>query len=102
MTAARMGRGRSHPLRHDWEQVKDDVMRRALHAKFIQHPALRQMLLDTGDADLVEHTRNGIWDAGTGKNMLGHLLVELRTSIRNDEQQTASIESKNSPIKSLG
>jgi ribA/ribD-fused uncharacterized protein len=84
--AARMGRDRKRPLRRDWESVKDDVMRRALAAKFDQHPELAELLLSTGDEPLVEHTHNDVYWAdggdGSGKNMLGRLLVELRTKLR--------------------
>ncbi len=83
--SARMGRDRKHPLRRDWEAVKDDVMRRALAAKFEQHPELTTLLLATGDQLLVEHTTNdsywGDGGDGSGKNMLGRLLVELRTRL---------------------
>jgi len=86
MIAARLGRSRKQPLRRDWESVKVDVMRRALAAKFDQHPALRELLLSTGDAELVEHTVNdrywGDGGDGSGRNMLGRLLVELRESLR--------------------
>src|ERR1043165_5971302 len=58
MVAARMGGSRERPLRADWEEVKDDVMREALRAKFQQHPALSSLLLETRDAELVEHTKN--------------------------------------------
>jgi ribA/ribD-fused uncharacterized protein len=85
--AARMGRDRTKPLRPDWEQVKDDVMRLAVRAKFHQHDELRKMLLDTGDARLVEHTENdsywGDGGDGSGKNMLGQILMELRAELRN-------------------
>ncbi|MHA6498637.1 NADAR family protein, partial [Escherichia coli] len=37
MVAARMGRDRSKPLRKNWESVKEQVMRKALRAKFEQH-----------------------------------------------------------------
>ena len=47
MIAARMGRNRALPLRADWEAVKDDVMQEALRAKFMQHPALKALLLST-------------------------------------------------------
>src|SRR3954468_6227644 len=57
MVAARMGRSRERPLRSDWEMVKDEVMRAALRAKFGKYPALRTLLLSTGDAELVEHTK---------------------------------------------
>ncbi len=84
--AARMGRDRKRPLRRDWESVKDQVMREALAAKFEQHPELAELLLSTGDEPLVEHTTNDNYWAdggdGSGKNMLGRLLVELRTRLR--------------------
>lgn len=85
MIAARLGRDRKQKLRRDWESVKVSVMREALRAKFTQHPALRALLLSTGDAKLVEHTENdaywGDGGDGSGRNMLGQLLMELRTLI---------------------
>jgi|SRR5580698_2097963 ribA/ribD-fused uncharacterized protein len=88
MIAARLGRSRAHPLRQDWEQVKDGIMREALEAKFTQHPKLKALLLSTGDAELVEHTRNdaywGDGGDGTGKNRLGQLLMELRAKFSNN------------------
>src|SRR6185369_8106704 len=88
MIAARMGRNRALPLRADWEAVKDDVMREALRAKFTQHPALKSLLLSTGSAVLVEHTRNDHYWAdggdGSGKNRLGQLLMELRDELKGD------------------
>jgi len=86
MIAARMGRSRERPLRPDWESVKDDLMREALYAKFSQHPELRSLLLETGEAVLIEHTKNDSYWAdggdGTGKNRLGLLLMELREKLR--------------------
>lgn len=85
MEAARIGRDRHRPFRKDWELVKDDVMRTALQAKFTQHEDLRQELLATGSADLIEHTTNDAYGAdggdGSGKNMLGVLIMELRQSL---------------------
>ena len=84
--AARLGRSRSKPLRKDWERIKDNVMRTCLYAKFTQHEDLKQKLLDTGDAILIEHTHNDSYWAdggvGSGKNMLGKLLMELREKLR--------------------
>jgi ribA/ribD-fused uncharacterized protein len=80
--AARLGRDRRRPLRRDWESVKVGVMREALRAKFTQHAELRALLLSTGEAKLVEHTKNdaywGDGGDGRGRNMLGHLLMEVR------------------------
>ena len=88
-TAARIGRDRTRPLRPDWEAVKDDVMREAVRAKFQQHPSLRRLLLSTADAYIVEHTRNdaywGDGGDGSGKNMLGRILMEVREELRGGE-----------------
>ncbi len=86
MIAARIGRDRSLPLRRDWESVKVSVMRDAVLAKFEQHDDLRHLLLDTGDAKLVEHTENddywGDGGDGSGRNMLGRILMEVRDTLR--------------------
>jgi ribA/ribD-fused uncharacterized protein len=68
MIAARLGRDRKKRLRADWESVKVSVMREAVEAKFRQHDELRELLLGTGDARLVEHTENdNYWgDGGDG------------------------------------
>ncbi|HTW94655.1 MAG TPA: NADAR family protein [Tepidisphaeraceae bacterium] len=83
--AAKMGRDRRRPLRSDWENVKDDIMRAAVAAKFEQHAELRELLLSTGDAEIVEHTKNDdYWrdrGDGTGLNMLGKILVEIRQKL---------------------
>jgi len=86
MKAANLGRSRSVSLRADWESAKDDAMRRALRAKFETHPALRQLLLSTGDEPLIEETTGdhywGCGSRGDGLNRLGELLVELREQLR--------------------
>lgn len=88
MIAARKGRDRKRPLRHDWETVKDQIMRDALCAKFAQHADIRELLLSTGDAQLIEHTTNdrywGDGGDGTGRNRLGELLMELREQFRKE------------------
>ena len=90
MVAARMGRNRQKPLRKDWEIAKDDIMREALRAKFTQHKDLREMLLSTGNALLVEHTKNdsywGDGGDGSGLNMLGKLLMEVREELRQQDK----------------
>lgn len=86
MIAARMGRDRSNPLRRDWESAKVGVMTEAVIAKFSQHDDLRELLLGTGDALLVEHTDNdsywGDGGDGSGKNMLGQILMRVRERLR--------------------
>jgi ribA/ribD-fused uncharacterized protein len=86
--AARLGRSRKHRLRPDWETVKDNIMREGLAAKFTQHADLRDILLGTGDAVLIEHTENdsywGDGGDGSGRNRLGQLLMELREWLRSE------------------
>jgi ribA/ribD-fused uncharacterized protein len=40
--------------RTDWYEAKLGIMRRADRAKFTQHPGLAELLLATGDAELIE------------------------------------------------
>ncbi|KAI9135340.1 NADAR family protein [Acaryochloris sp. CCMEE 5410] len=84
--AARLGRQRTRPLRPDWEAVKDDVMRQAVLCKFETHADIRDILLSTGHQDLVENAPGdyywGCGQNGTGKNMLGKILMEVRERLR--------------------
>ncbi len=84
--------GRSVTLRLDWEDVKVEVMRKLLMQKF-SCGELRQLLLDTDDAILIEgNTWNdrfwGMCPDETGKfvglNHLGKLLMEVREHYRRD------------------
>ncbi|MGF1505630.1 MAG: NADAR family protein [Anaerolineae bacterium] len=86
MMAARKGRSRKRPLRADWEEVKDDVMRRAVLAKFRAHADIRAVLLATGDEVLVENAPGdaywGCGKDGTGLNRLVEILIETRAILR--------------------
>ena len=88
--AATLGRRRDFPLRKDWEDIKDDVMRRAVLAKFRTHEDIRDRLLSTGDEELIEKTTGdyywGCGTDGTGKNMLGKILMEVRDILRQEQQ----------------
>jgi ribA/ribD-fused uncharacterized protein len=79
----------NHPdliLYDDWNTRKTAVMKGALEEKFNQHQELAEMLLDTGDAILMENSAEdyfwGIGADGSGKSMLGELLMELRNRLR--------------------
>ncbi|CAG8564401.1 11678_t:CDS:2 [Funneliformis caledonium] len=66
--AAKYGR-KAQGLRPDWEQVKDDVMRTALKAKFTQHQTLKKLLLSTKDAKLAEDSpTDSYWGTATRKD----------------------------------
>ncbi len=80
-----------------WAQVRGPLMRVALREKFLQNPALREQLLSTGNALLVEAApRDGVWGAHMGlsdpnladpatwdgKNLLGQTLMDVRSDLR--------------------
>lgn len=71
--------------RSNWIDIREGVMLNALRAKFQQHPDLSNKLRSTGKRYLVEFTdRDEYWgDAGdgSGKNRLGHLLMQVRAEI---------------------
>lgn len=88
--AAKMGRDKSFPMRNDWEEVKDNVMRFTVMQKYYQNPNLASLLLDTGEEIIVEHAPHGdyYWGDGgdgTGKNMLGIILQEVRYVLREED-----------------
>lgn len=71
-----------------WSKTKFDRMRAVLHAKFTQHDDLRDLLLSTKTARLVESATednavNRLWGEvnGEGRNMLGEMLMELRAKL---------------------
>jgi ribA/ribD-fused uncharacterized protein len=73
----------------NWAKLKFERMREVLLAKFTQHADLRELLLSTGNARLVEAARtdtpvNRTWGEvnGKGRNMLGVLLMEVREELR--------------------
>ena len=86
MIAARLGRSRAHPLRADWESVKDEIMLRAVRCKFESHPEIRALLLATGEEEIIEKTTGdyywGVGTSGTGQNKLGLILMQVRAELR--------------------
>lgn len=68
-----------------------------LRAKFTQHEDLRELLVSTGSARLIETATvdnevNRLWGEvnGQGRNMLGELLMELRAKLQNDDVSKAA------------
>lgn len=78
--------GRKVKLRDDWEEVKLDIMTEVVSQKFLQHPHLIEMLLQTGDEELIEGNRWGdrFWGVckGKGKNNLGKILMKIRDAYK--------------------
>ncbi len=87
--AANMGRDRSHPLRQDWEVVKDEIMLQAVLEKFATHAEIRDILLATGEEEIVENAPGdyywGCGKDGSGKNKLGQILMQVRDLLKSDD-----------------
>ena len=71
-----------------WSTSKFDRMRAVLRAKFTQHEDLKALLVSTADAQLIEtatvdYKVNRLWGEvnGVGSNMLGNMLMELRSQL---------------------
>lgn len=77
--------GRALQLRSDWERIKVEVMLGLCRLKF-KHDPLRSLLLETGDAELIEGNTWGdtFWgvSAGQGRNELGKILMQVRAELR--------------------
>lgn len=78
--------GRKVKLRDDWEEVKLDIMTEIVSQKFLQHPHLIEMLLQTGDEELIEGNKWGdrFWGVckGKGENHLGKILMKIRDAYK--------------------
>lgn len=81
--AKKLGKSANLPL--DWETKKVSIMRELVSKKF-DNPFLREMLLATEDAELIEGNWWGdrFWGVckGTGQNWLGKILMEVREDMR--------------------
>jgi len=88
--AATVGRDRARPLRPDWEQVKDDIMRKAVLKKFQTHATISAILLATGSEEIIENAPSdyywGCGKTGTGQNKLGLILMEVRSLLDQNER----------------
>ena len=93
----KIGRYASGYINEVWAGMRQMVAFRGLMAKFTQNDDLRQQLLDTGDAYLVECAKSDIiWACGIplwddkrfnahnwkGNNILGFTLMEVRERLR--------------------
>lgn len=79
-----------------WDDRKEDMMLDVLRAKFSENTSLRQLLVDTGDALLVNATSHPVWGSGLdaptlaktpisswpGTNFMGDQMMRLRVDLQ--------------------
>ncbi|MBI5004482.1 NADAR family protein [Candidatus Kaiserbacteria bacterium] len=84
--AKKLARAYHDYMRRDWQDVKLGIMEEILRVKLAQHLYVRQQLLETGDAEIVEDSpKDSFWGRGPdwqGENHLGRLWMKLREELR--------------------
>lgn len=83
-----------------WGKNRFKIVVQGNYLKFTQNKKLKEMLLNTGDAELVEASpRDRIWGVGFGAkransmrhkwglNLLGKALMEVRERIRKEDEE---------------
>lgn len=79
-----------YQVRIDWQQVKTNIMLDAVRAKMEQHPHIAKLLLDTGNAIIVEAApKDEYWGYGAngkGVNALGQILMHVRKELRSGQR----------------
>ncbi|SFG52885.1 conserved hypothetical protein, ribA/ribD-fused [Novosphingobium sp. CF614] len=93
MTAKMRSKPYRKDSRPDWDEVRVPVMKWCLRVKLICNwRKFSELLLSTGDRPIVEDSRkDAYWgammqedDTLNGQNVLGRLLMELRTKFKED------------------
>ena len=99
--AKKMGASRDHPVRGDWEAIKDRVAKKTLIEKFKQNPGLLALLQETGNRKLVDGSPDMYWGEGgvrkTGRNRMGELLAEVRAELK-DVRVDAAVMAAGPPV----
>ena len=76
-------------IRPGWDGIKLGIMKQVVRDKFQRHPDLRDRLVATGSAPLVEENDWGdtYWgvSAGGGANHLGRILMAVRAALAKDD-----------------
>ncbi len=85
-TAKRIAHNFKEHVYDNWDNIKNEVMFKAVLKKFETHEDLSRLLVATGDNELVENSPSDFywvcgWN-GTGQNKLGKILMEVRERLR--------------------
>ena len=76
-----------HTMRLDWDKIKVEEMYQIVKNKFEQNKDIKELLLFTGERELIEGNTWGdrVWGQvdGKGLNFLGRILMQIRYELRN-------------------
>jgi ribA/ribD-fused uncharacterized protein len=100
-------RGRKVVMRQDWDEIKDSIMLDLVRLKFMVHADLAQLLLDTGDNELIEYNtwNDDYWgkirtrtplgpEEYMGRNQLGVTLMVVRNELANTKSLRRQISKR--------
>lgn len=92
-------------IRPDWRKISVEVMHWVVKEKFSQNEDLKKMLLETGDAELIEDSgdKDKFWGNGVkgnginypfkeeeGKNKLGKILEKVRDELATNQRSNSN------------
>eukprot|EP01089_Gocevia_fonbrunei_P017666 TRINITY_DN5797_c0_g1_i1.p1 TRINITY_DN5797_c0_g1~~TRINITY_DN5797_c0_g1_i1.p1 ORF type:complete len:177 (-),score=40.90 TRINITY_DN5797_c0_g1_i1:67-597(-) len=87
--ASLLGKRRGHPIAKDWDSKRDEVMYKAVKAKFSQNEEIRKILLSTTKPIFCFNPEDGWWGhgvgcGGQGLNKLGKILMKVREELASE------------------
>ena len=76
-----------HTMKSDWDKIRVEEMYQIVKNKYEQNQDIKEVLLSTGERELIEGNTWGdkFWGkvAGVGSNFLGRILMQIRYELRN-------------------
>ncbi len=89
--AAKLGKSKKHQKRRDWDKVRVTFMTRGSYIKCRTHQEVADLLLESGDIDIMEVSQyDYFWGGGRdmrGENAFGKLLMGIRDKLREEMKQ---------------
>lgn len=84
--AKKIAKANDASKRKDWQEIKIPTMEEIARAKLEQHSYIRERLLKTGEAEIIEDSpTDAFWGRGpnsNGLNHMGKIWMKLRTESR--------------------
>ena len=92
---------------HDWENKSLETMRQLLRIKFSSCTLFSQKLMNTKNRKIVHPVHSRFWGTGsgihgTGKNMFGKLLTELRDNSRSKNLPKVELQTSQEELEKSG
>lgn len=86
--AEKLAKKHKRKIRRDWKALKQTYMTRGVYIKCRTHPGVSEVLLKTGDLNIIENSQfDYYWGCGRdgrGDNVYGKVLMEVRDKIKSE------------------